>query len=88
MFDPYDQVKQRTQRLLTSAAHIREERALRTARHEAPPEPATASLPARVTMVPGPVSVARTAMATEPCPPGSSCTGAPAAPGSPRPRAA
>ena len=34
MFDPYDQVQMRTQRLLASGARIREERAMRTAGHD------------------------------------------------------
>ena len=90
MFDPYDQVRMRTERLLASAARIREERAVRAARHDvtepAVTEPAVASPPVRAANGPGVIAAARARSAQDACPPGSAC--ADATPGSTRPRAA
>ena len=87
MFDPYDQVRMRTQRLLASGARIREERALRATRHEAA-EPAAASPPVRAANAPGVIAVARAPKAADACPPGSACADTPGTSGSTRPRAA
>lgn len=43
MFDPFDQVRMRTQELLASAARIREERALQAATRRRPIDAATSS---------------------------------------------
>jgi hypothetical protein len=43
MFDPFDQVRMRTQQLLASGARIREERALLAASRERPIEAADSS---------------------------------------------
>ncbi len=87
MFDPYDQVRMRTQRLLASGARIHEERALRATRHDVA-EPEAASPPIRAADAPGVISVTRVTKSTEPCPPATARPQPPAASDSSHPRAA
>ncbi len=70
MFDPYDQVRMRTQRLLASGARIREERAMRTTRHAAA-EPAADPPRIRSTGAPGVITATRATKTSEACPPRS-----------------
>jgi hypothetical protein len=87
MFDPYDQVRMRTQRLLASGARIREERAMRATRHDVA-QPATASPPIRAADAPGVISVTRATKTAEPCPPAPARAKPPATSDSTHPRAA
>jgi hypothetical protein len=66
MFDPYDQVRMRTQRLLASGARIREERAMQATHHRAADPP-----PIRSAGAPGVIIATRAAKTSEACPPGS-----------------
>ena len=87
MFDPYEQVRMRTERLLASGARIREERALRAARDDVA-APVPTSPPVRAANAPGVIAVARATMASDACPPGSGCADTPTTAGSTHTRAA
>ncbi len=87
MFDPYDQVQMRTQRLLASGARIREERAMRTAGHDVA-VPAAASPPMRAADAPGVIIATRGTKPTEPCPPAPTRAEPPKRSDSTHPRAA
>ena len=66
MFDPFDQVRMRTQRLLDSADHIRQERALGRAAREAAMTGTEAVRQTTATTPREPAEAARTAEASDP----------------------
>jgi hypothetical protein len=91
MFDPFDQVRMRTQQLLATADRIREERALKASAQEDRTEAAVPTAGATVALdamaaVAAVADVAADACVT--CAPGQACAETPGEPGPARTRAA
>ena len=91
MFDPFDQVRMRTQQLLATAERIREERALKAPARKDPietavPAPGSTVAAAAVAAVAAAADVAADACVT--CAPGETCAETPGEPGPARTRAA